>query len=118
MEEVLATAVPKETEYAVVETLGVFEPLFNAYDYSLAGPVFNVERAKEIQRNRWREARKPMLEALDVEFMRAWENQSTEQLSGIASSKQVLRDITQREFPESSPEGIWGYWPAPLIEPL
>ena len=52
----------------------------------------NVDKAKEIQKNKLREARKPLLEKLDVDFVRALElGTDTEE---IKSQKQALRDVT------------------------
>ena len=52
--------------------------------------VEDLDTAKSIFRDRVREARKPLLAALDVEYMRALEqSQSTD---SIVASKQSLRD--------------------------
>jgi len=52
----------------------------------------NLDKAKEIQKEIIRSVRKPLLEKLDVDFVRALE------LSGdtasIAAQKQALRDVT------------------------
>lgn len=55
--------------------------------------VVNFEKAKDITKDRLREERKPLLEALDVEMMKNWGNQ--EKLAEIDAQKQVLRDITK-----------------------
>jgi hypothetical protein len=52
----------------------------------------NVDKAKEIQKDKIREVRKPLLEKLDVEFVRALElGTDTEE---IKTQKQALRDAT------------------------
>ena len=52
----------------------------------------NVDKAKEIQKDKMREVRKPLLEKLDVDFVRALElGNDTEE---IKSQKQALRDVT------------------------
>ena len=52
----------------------------------------NVDKAKEIQKDRMREVRKPLLEKLDVDFVRALEmGTDTEE---IKTQKQALRDVT------------------------
>lgn len=52
----------------------------------------NLEKAKEIQKDKMREVRKPLLEKLDVEFVRALElGTDTEE---IKTQKQALRDVT------------------------
>lgn len=53
---------------------------------------FNLEKAKEIQKDRIRQVRKSLLEKLDVDFVRALE--SGTDTSTIAAEKQALRDVT------------------------
>lgn len=54
--------------------------------------TINIEKAKEITKERLREEREPLLNALDVQYMRALENgTSTEE---ILVEKNRLRDIT------------------------
>jgi hypothetical protein len=52
----------------------------------------NVDKAKEIQKDKIREVRKPLLEKLDVEFVRALELGGD--TSTITAQKQALRDVT------------------------
>ena len=54
----------------------------------------NMDKAREIKKDQIREARKPMLEALDVAYMRAVEAGDTTQQAQIAVEKQALRDAT------------------------
>ena len=54
----------------------------------------NMDKAREIKKDQIREARKPMLEALDVAYMRAVESGDTTQQAQIAAEKQALRDAT------------------------
>lgn len=57
---------------------------------------YNRQKVEEIFLSRLREQRKPLLEELDVLFMRAVElSQSTEE---IAYQKQLLRDVTEKDF--------------------
>jgi hypothetical protein len=52
----------------------------------------NLDKAKEIQKDKMRSARKPLLEKLDVDFVRALElGTDTEE---IKTQKQALRDVT------------------------
>jgi hypothetical protein len=55
--------------------------------------IINFDKAKDITKDRLREERKPLLEALDVEMMKNWGNQ--EKLAEIDAQKQVLRDVTK-----------------------
>ncbi len=52
----------------------------------------DMDEARDIQKNVIRADRAPMLEALDVDTMKALESGSD--VSGIAAQKQALRDIT------------------------
>ena len=52
----------------------------------------NVDKAKEIQKDKIRQVRKPLLEKLDVDFVRALEFGTD--TSTIAAQKQALRDVT------------------------
>ena len=52
-------------------------------------------KAREIWRDKWRTARKPLLEALDIEFMRAVEAGDKAKQNEIGRKKQQLRDVTK-----------------------
>ena len=54
----------------------------------------NINKARDIWRDHWRSARKPLLENLDVEFMTAVESGDTAKQAEVASKKQELRDVT------------------------
>jgi hypothetical protein len=70
----------------------------------------NINKSKNIQINKWRAARKPLLAALDIEFMRAVESGDIALQSEIAGKKQALRNITLTELPDTL-EGIKNTWP-------
>ena len=52
----------------------------------------NLDKAKEIQKDKIRMVRKPLLEKLDVDFVRALETGGD--TTSITAQKQALRDIT------------------------
>jgi hypothetical protein len=52
--------------------------------------TINLNKAKEITKDRLRKARQPVLEALDVQMMRNFSNQTL--LAEIDAKKQILRD--------------------------
>lgn len=52
--------------------------------------VININKAKDITKNKLRVERQPKLEALDVAFQRAME--SGADITDIANKKQLLRD--------------------------
>jgi len=73
--------------------------------------VINMDKAKDIWRDKMRDARKPLLQQLDVEFQRALEqNVDT---SAIVAKKQELRDITSHPDIEAAqtPEDLKKVWP-------
>jgi len=54
--------------------------------------TINIDKAKEIKKDRLRQERKPLLEQLDVDYMRAMEQRI--ETTTIVNEKQRLRDIT------------------------
>ena len=54
----------------------------------------NVNKAKEIHKDKIREVRKPLLSQEDVTFMRAVEADDTDAKTASATRKQQLRDVT------------------------
>lgn len=74
----------------------------------------NIEKAKEIQRDRWRAARTPILQALDVQYMQALESGDTAAQALIVAKKNELRDVTDTTFPSDVPADIAALWPSCL----
>lgn len=62
----------------------------------MANGVIKVDmnKAKDIYKDILRSARSPMLEDLDLQFMRAVESGNTALQAEIAAKKQMLRDVT------------------------
>jgi uncharacterized protein YdaT len=58
------------------------------------GIIVDINKAKDITKDRLRQERKPLLEAQDVAFQRALE--SNADTSVIVAEKQRLRDITNQ----------------------
>jgi uncharacterized protein YdaT len=58
------------------------------------GIIVDINKAKDITKDRLRQERKPLLEAQDVAFQRALE--SNADTSAIVAEKQRLRDITSQ----------------------
>jgi hypothetical protein len=54
----------------------------------------DMPKARDIWRDKIREERKPKLEQLDVDFMRAVEADDATEKAAIATKKQALRDAT------------------------
>lgn len=76
--------------------------------------IVNPDKAKAIWKDKWREARKPLLASLDIKFMKAVETADFEKQAEIASKKQALRDVTQTEINGNTPEEIKAVWPSVL----
>jgi len=114
IEEAIDSSIPKGIEYAVVEDLGPMDnDYFEAFEYKDLGIICNIEKAKAIHLNKFREARKPLLEKLDVDYMRALEVEDSVKASQIAIAKQELRDVTKITLPDTLPE-IKATWPSIL----
>jgi hypothetical protein len=60
----------------------------------------NITKAKAIKLDGFRAERQPLLDALDVAFMRAFEKADTAECARIAAEKQVLRDVTKVTLPD------------------
>ena len=74
--------------------------------------TINLDKAKEIQKNRWRTARIPILEKLDTQFMRAVETGDTSKQQQIATQKQSLRDVTTTDLSSvTNTEELKNVWP-------
>jgi hypothetical protein len=94
IEESVKKIIPEGQEYAILENIQVDNDFFDAYQFIKGQIVLNYELAKEIQKNKWREARKPMLEKLDVDYMKALEIGDLQKQKEISTQKQQLRDVT------------------------
>ena len=71
----------------------------NAWNVNDSGQIyFDRDKAIEIKKEQFRNLRKPLLEKLDVEFMRALENGDTSSIPIITQKKSDLRDITSVDF--------------------
>ena len=111
--ELAIAALPTST-YKVVETLDINNDFFDAYEFDQEkGAVVNMKKAKEIKLDQFRQARKPLLEKLDIEFMRAVETSDTEKIKSIAAAKQELRDITSVKLPTTINK-LAEFWPDSL----
>jgi hypothetical protein len=103
--------VPAGLPYKIVETLDIDDSYFNAYDFSEeSGAEVNIDKAKALHLDKFREARKPILSKLDVDYMKAIEVEDSVKASAIAVQKQELRDVTKTPLPDTLPE-IKEVWP-------
>lgn len=76
----------------------------------------DMEKSRDIHRQVLRGLRKPLLEALDVEFIRAVEQFDDEEQALIRIKKQELRDITQHPgiVDAKTPEELKSFMPDSL----
>lgn len=76
----------------------------------------DMPKAREIHRDRLRRLRAPLLEALDVEYMRADERNDQEEKKRISDRKVILRDVTTDPAIEaaSTPEELKAVIPGAL----
>lgn len=56
------------------------------------GIGINVDKAKEIQKDKIRAVRNSLLEKADVDYIRALESGDTEKVAEVTATKQALRD--------------------------
>ena len=117
---VIERSIPPEAS-AVAELPDDWQPpedrtFRNAWTMGQEGAVdINMEKAREVWRNRMRKARAPLLAALDVEMSRAFKDAS--QQEEIEARRQALRDVTDDPALEAAktPEELRLVWPEALI---
>lgn len=103
--------VPEGVEYKIVESVDIDNDYFNAYEFDAElGSKVNIERAKAIHLDKFRAARAPKLQKLDIEFMKAVEANDEEKKAEIIAAKQALRDVTLTPLPDDL-AGIKTTWP-------
>ena len=103
--------VPAGVEYKIVESVDIDNDYFNAYEFDAElGAKVNIEKAKAIHLDKFRAARAPKLEKLDIEFMKAVESNDEAKKSAIIADKIALRDVTLTELPDDL-AGIKATWP-------
>lgn len=94
IEQVLAKDCPTGALIVDSDTLpNQHNEFFNAWEIISSGVTVNLNKAKEITKNRLRIERAPLLAAQDVAFQRALEEGKDTSL--IVAEKQRLRDITK-----------------------
>lgn len=103
-------------QYYPLEEAPVDRTFRDAWVVDNSGKVgVDLPKAANIHKNRWREARKAKLAALDVEQMRALESDDKIKMREIAAKKQALRDVTKIDLSDiETPEMLANYWPEVL----
>ena len=70
--------------------------------------TINITKAKDIWKTKIRDARKPKLEELDVQYMRAQE--ASQDTSAIVTKKQELRDFPSQVDSATTTDEIKAVW--------
>jgi|TARA_R100000234_G_C4963593_1_gene162902 hypothetical protein len=72
------------------------------------GIFINIDKAKEVWKEKIRTARKPALEKLDVDFVKAQETSSDTTL--IVADKNTLRDLPEQVDTATTTDEIKSVW--------
>jgi hypothetical protein len=119
IQEFIALNVPNGVESVVIDNTQFPADIEFVMALEVNGGLkFNADKAKAIWKNKWREARKSKLQALDVEFMKAIELGEFDKQADIGAKKQALRDVTLTEIPGTTPEEIKSVWPEVLNDTI
>ena len=103
--------VPEGIEYKIVDSVEIDNNYFDAYEFDAEiGAKVNIERAKAIHLDKFRSARSPKLQKLDIDFMKAVEANDEAKKVEIVAAKQALRDVTLTPLPDDL-AGIKATWP-------
>ena len=94
IDEVLSKDCPEGAIIVDSNVLPEDHSFFSAWELTGSTITININKAKDITKDRLRAERKPLLEAQDVAFQRALE--SNADTSAIVAEKQRLRDITNQ----------------------
>ena len=70
--------------------------------------TIDISKAKEVWKNKIREKRKPVLEQLDIDFVKAQETSSD--TTGIVADKQTLRDLPEQVDTATTVDEIKTVW--------
>ena len=70
--------------------------------------TIDISKAKDIWKDKIRVARKPALEKLDVDYMRA--NESGADTTSIVADKQILRDLPSQVDTATTTDEIKSVW--------
>jgi len=103
----------KDVDSAEIVNMG---KLFESWRIDNTGRIYwDAEAGRELKRAQFRLRRKPLLEELDVQFMRSLEAGDTARVAEIAAQKKVLRDVTLIDLsPYTTPETLNAFMPEVL----
>jgi hypothetical protein len=110
IEEAAEKGVPAGKPYGIIEDNEIDLQFVGLYDYKDGKAVLDISKAKQVHIDKFRSARTPILAALDIEYLKADEQDNKELKKEIAAKKQALRDVTSIELPNTLEE-IKSVWP-------
>jgi hypothetical protein len=111
LDHIVANDIPAGTPHSVVASLdGIDAEYFDGFVYNNGSPAADMGRCKSIHLDKFRIAREPKLQALDVAYMKALEVEDHTGAASIAVQKQELRDVTLTPLPDTLPE-LKATWP-------
>lgn len=118
MVRVVAGAVPAGAPHALINRADLPHADLNfqiAWVWSAGAPVMDMTKARAHWVELWRLVRKPLLEALDVDYQRATEENDTARLAEIVAAKNTLRDVTDTDLSTiATVDALKAVWPACL----
>lgn len=97
IDAVLGKDVPQGRDARIVDSTDLPEDdndFFDAWEMDAKSVSVNLDKAKELTKNRLRQERAPLLAALDVQFQRALEE--GKDTTAIVAEKNRLRDVTNQ----------------------
>lgn len=120
IESVEAAVVPPDAPRLILDRDGLTDwDFLAAWTLSGKGIEVDMERARDVHRDRLRAAREPHIRAADVDFSRAIESGDDEARAAAAARRQALRDLPQRGEIEAAktPGELRAFWPSELVGP-
>jgi hypothetical protein len=114
---VIERSIPQGVKFEILEAeaLPQDRTFRNAWRKDKKNISIDLDAAKEIQKDKWREARKPLLEKLDLEYMRSLEAGDKAKQKEISEKKQALRDVTLTDLSAvNTPDELKAVWPKEL----
>ena len=110
IEEAIEKGVPTGKPNSIIEDNEIDLQFVGLYEYKDGKADLNIEKAKAIHLDKFRSARSPKLQKLDVDFMKAVEANDEVKKAEIIAAKQALRDVTLTPLPDDL-AGIKATWP-------
>lgn len=110
IEEAIEKGVPTGKPNSIIEDNEIDLQFVGLYEYKDGKANLNIEKAKAIHLDKFRSARSPKLQKLDIDFMKAVEANDEVKKAEIIAAKQALRDVTLTVLPDDL-AGIKATWP-------